>query len=329
MFLTNGSSPTIGGRPIGRVGYGLMSLTLPWAPLGYDVASNCMKKALEEGANLWNGGIHYGTPDANSLHLLRYYFEKYPEDADKVILSIKGALSSTREPTGSPEAVRASVDAAYQILKGVKSIDVFEMARVDPEVPIEISIKALAEMVEEGKIGGIGLSEVSAKTIRRANAVHKIAAVEVELSLFTPDPLQNGILDVCHELDIPVIAYSPVGRGFLAGTYRKHSDIPVNDFRHVLARFKPGAFDQNVKLVEAVDDLAQRKHLTTSQVAIAWVVCQGAIPIPGSSNMHRVEVNSRAVELTDEDMQELSSILKELPIVGERYGGVHEKYLNA
>jgi pyridoxine 4-dehydrogenase len=188
---------------------------VPWAPLDYDLACNCLKKALEEGANLWNGvrsrsllylpftkveqGIHYGTPNANSLHLLRYYFEKYPGDAEKVVLSIKGALGPTREPTGSPEAIRASVEAAYQVLKDVKTIDVFEMARVDPEVPIETSLKALVELVAEGKIGGIGLSEVSAATIRRATAVHKIAAVEIELSLFTPDPLYNGIMDTCAE----------------------------------------------------------------------------------------------------------------------------------
>lgn len=144
-------------------------------------------------------GIHYGTPTANSLHLLRFYFEKYPEDAEKVVVSIKGALAPTREPAGSPEAICASVEEAYEVLKGVKSIDVFEMARVDPNVPIEVSIKALAELVAEGKIGGIGLSEVSAGTIRRASAVHKIAAVEIELSLFTPDPLHNGIVQTCQE----------------------------------------------------------------------------------------------------------------------------------
>lgn len=133
------------------------------------------------------------------MHLLRYYFQKYPEDADKVIISIKGALGLKHEPTGSPNALRSSVEKAYGVLKGIKTIDVFEMARVDPTIPIETSVKALAELVAEGKIGGIGLSEVSASTIRRANATHKIAAVEVEMSLFTPDPLHNGILDACRE----------------------------------------------------------------------------------------------------------------------------------
>ena len=133
------------------------------------------------------------------MHLLRYYFQKYPEDADKVIISIKGALGLKHEPTGSPDALRISVEKAYDVLKGIKTIDIFEMARVDPTVPIETSVKALAELVAEGKIGGIGLSEVSASTIRRATATHKIAAVEVEMSLFTPDPLHNGILDACRE----------------------------------------------------------------------------------------------------------------------------------
>lgn len=144
-------------------------------------------------------GIHYGTPEANSLHLLKYYFEKYPEDADKVVLSIKGAYGTKTGPDGSPEGIRASVEEAIKVLGGTKSIDVFECARVDPNHPIETSVKALAELVKEGKIGGIGLSEVGAISIRKAHAIHPISAVEIELSLFTPDPLHNGILDACHE----------------------------------------------------------------------------------------------------------------------------------
>ena len=144
-------------------------------------------------------GIHYGTPEANSLHLLKYYFEKYPEDASKVVLSIKGAYGMKTGPDGSPEGIRASVDEAVKVLAGTKTIDVFECARRDPNVPIETSVKALAELLKEGKIAGIGLSEVGANTIRKAHAVHPISAVEIELSLFTPDPLHNGIADTCHE----------------------------------------------------------------------------------------------------------------------------------
>ena len=131
--------------------------------------------------------------------MLKYYFEKYPEDASKVVLGIKGAYDMKAGPDGSPEGIRASVEEAVRVLGGTKTIDVFECARRDPNVPIETSVKALADLVKEGKISGIGLSEVSADTIRKAHAVHPISAVEIELSLFTPDPLHNGIADACHE----------------------------------------------------------------------------------------------------------------------------------
>lgn len=144
--------------------------------------------------------MFYGPPHANSLHLLKYYFENNPEDAKKIVLSIKGAYDvKTFTPTGSPEAIRAAVEEAVRVLDGTVKIDVFQCARVDTTVPIETTVKALAELVKEGKIGGIGLSEANANTIRRAHAVHPIAAVEIELSLFTPDPLTNGVVDTCHE----------------------------------------------------------------------------------------------------------------------------------
>jgi pyridoxine 4-dehydrogenase len=179
-----------------------------------------MKTALDHGANFWNGvsllsalpiresvvliftsqSLHYGPSHANSLQLLKYYFDNHPEDADKVVLSIKGAYDAkTHTPNCSPEGIRASVGEALRVLDGVKKIDIFECARVDPKVPIETSVRAMAELVKEGKIGGIGLSEVSANTIRRAHAVHPIAAVEIELSLFTTDPLTNGVADTCRE----------------------------------------------------------------------------------------------------------------------------------
>jgi len=144
--------------------------------------------------------MFYGTPDANSLHLAKYYFTEYPEDADKVVLSIKGAYDrSTGSPDGTPDGIRAAVEEALRVLDGSKKIDTFQCARVDPNVPIETSVQALAELVSAGKIGGIGLSEVSAATIRRAHAVHPIAAVEIELSLFSTDVLTNGVAATCHE----------------------------------------------------------------------------------------------------------------------------------
>ncbi|KAL2277224.1 hypothetical protein FJTKL_00095 [Diaporthe vaccinii] len=273
--------------------------------------------------------MFYGTPEANSLHLLKYYFTKYPEDADKVVLSIKGAYDrATNTPQGSPEGIRASVEEALRVLDGAKKIDVFEMARVDPSVPVETSVAALAELVREGKIGGIGLSEVSGATIRRAAAVAEIAAVEIELSLFTTDVLGNGVADACHELGVALVAYSPVSRGWLTGEFRKPEDIAENDLRRHLPRFQPGAFEQNFKLVEAVEEVAKRKGATVAQVGIAWVRRQGAIPIPGSRRVERVVENCQDVELSADDLAEIQTLLESLPITGGRYPAAFESLLN-
>ena len=146
-------------------------------------------------------GSYYGTPEANSLHLIKHYFEKYPEDASKVVLLITGAYDFMKGPDCSPAGVRASVEESNKVLGGVKTIDVFNCSRQDPKVPIETTMTAMVELIKEGKIGGVGLCEVGAETIRRAQAVHPLSAVEIELSLFTPDPLHNGIADACHECE--------------------------------------------------------------------------------------------------------------------------------
>ncbi|KAL2823788.1 NADP-dependent oxidoreductase domain-containing protein [Aspergillus cavernicola] len=316
-------------KPVGPIGYGLMGFCRPWAPTEYSVAVKVMKTALEQGATFWNGGLHYGTPNANSLHLLKYYFTQHPEDIAKITLSIKGGYNmATQTPDGTPEGIRASVEAALSILDGVKKIDIFECARVDPAVPIETTIETLAALVKEGKIGGIGVSEASAATLRRAHAVHPIAAAEIELSLFTSDPLSNGVLDTCHELGIPLIAYSPLGRGFLTGQFRKYEDLAEKDFRRYLPRFQPDAFDNNIKLVEAVDVIATRKSVTVAQVAIAWVRAQGAIPIPGATTEKRVLENYHDVTLSVGELEEIQRVLDTLPVQGERYGGQHETLLN-
>ncbi|THX47131.1 Aldo/keto reductase, partial [Aureobasidium pullulans] len=271
-------------------------------------------------------GTFYGTPTNNSLHLLNHYFTTHPSDADKVVLSIKGSYDHTLGPQGSPSALRAAVDAAIAILPPhIKKIDIFEMARVDPDTDVEISITALAELVEEGKIGGIGLSEVSARTIRRASAVCEVSAVEVEMSLFSREILENGVREVCEE------SYSPLSRGWLTSTYRTYTDIPAGDYRHRLPRFSERVFDTNVRLVNAVEQIAKRKGVTTAEIAIAWVVASGGIPIPGSKDVERVVRNSRAghLVLSEEEMKELEVLGEEFEIKGERYGGEHEKLLNA
>lgn len=207
---------TLVGRSIGGIGYGLMGLTWKESPPSRDQSFAAMKAALAGGATFWNGGELYGPPDANSLQLLNEYFTKYPEDAEKVTLSIKGGLvPGEHKVDGGAENVRRSIEESLKVLDGKKSLDLFECARVDPKTPIEISIRAMAEYVKAGKLGGICLSECSEDTIRRAAKVHKIEGVEVEFSLWCLDILDNGVAKACAELDIPIIAYSPLGRGFL------------------------------------------------------------------------------------------------------------------
>jgi pyridoxine 4-dehydrogenase len=213
---------TITGKPVGPIGYGMMGLTFRPTPPPIDQSFAAMKAALESGANAWNGGEIYGSVERNSLHLLNEYFTKYPEDADKVVLSIKGGFTPGGIMKGrldaSPENTRRSIDECLKILDGKKFLDLFECARVDPKVPIEETLGAIVPYIKAGKLGGISLSEVSAATIRRAAKFTKISAVEVELSLWSTDILENGIADACAELDIPIFAYSPIGRGFLVST---------------------------------------------------------------------------------------------------------------
>jgi len=291
-----------------------------------------MRASLEMGANAWNGGEIYGSADRNSLHLLNEYFSKYPEDAEKVVLSIKGGATAgglmvpNGRIDGSPENIRRSIDECLKVLDGKIFLDLFQSARVDSTVPIETTIQTINEYVQAGKIGGISLSEVSANSIRRAAKVAKISAVEVELSLFSTDILSNGVAKACAELDIPIIAYSPIGRGFLTGELRKPSDIPDNDFRSHIPRFQGEAFYQNLKLVEQIEGIAKGKGVTSAQVAIAWIRYLGnqsdmptIIPIPGASTDTRVRENSQDVTLTSEEYAAIQKILDNFETVGDRY----------
>ena len=293
-----------------------------------------MKTALDSGANFWNGAEFYGPPNANSLQLLNHYFMKHPEDKDKIVLSIKGGMGAAG-PDCSRQGIKNSIENCLKILDGKKSIDIFKCARVDPKVDIEESIAAIADYVKAGKIGGVGLSEVNAKTIRRAHAVHPIAAVEVEFSLFSTDLKDNGVGATCAELGIPIIAYSPLSRGFLTGQVRSRDDIPDGDFRKALPRFQPGVFDENLQLVDEIERISKKKGVTPPQTAIAWVRAQSErnglpiiIPIPGATKPARVVENLAQIKLNDSELAEIEEVLNKIPISGERYGGPLAKLMN-
>lgn len=295
-----------------------------------------MQTALSTGANFWNGGEFYGTPSYNSLHLLKQYFSEHPSDAEKVVISIKGGIDPIKHvPDGTEEGVRRSMDNCLAGLDGKKFLDIFECARVDPNTPIETTIGALAKYVKEGKLGGISLSEVKAETIRRAAKVHPIAAVEVELSLWCTDILENGIAATCAELDIPVVAYCPLGRGFLTGEIKKIEDLPEDDMRRRFPRFQSENFGKNVEMVTELEKLAKKKGYTPAQLALAWVKQLSGkngmpviIPIPGATTEKRVIENMKDVELNVDDLSEIDEILKKLPVIGDRYGPPYAHLMN-
>lgn len=318
---------TIQGKKVGPIGYGMLGLTWRAKPLTDDEIFETLRLALELGCNYWNAGDFYGPPDNNSLTVLKKYYEKYPEDVNRVLLNVKGC---SRLPDfkidASPEGVHKSIEADRAMLGDKGFIDQFESARKDPEVEIEVSMRAMAAFVRNGKIGGVALSEVSAETIRKAAAVTKIEAVEIELSLWATEPLTNGVVEACAELDIPIVAYAPLGRGALTGAIKSLDDIPEGDFRRSLPRFQPENWHLNLKLIDAIGALAAKKNCTAAQIAINWVVALNRrpgmpriIPIPGASSPERLRENATVVDLTEEDMAEIERILASFPVAGDRY----------
>ncbi|PMD48709.1 Aldo/keto reductase [Hyaloscypha variabilis F] len=319
--------PQLLGKKIGPIGYGLMGLTWRPTPCPQEQAFKAMRASLAAGCNFWNAGEFYGTESYNSLHLMNKYFTKYPEDAEKVVLSIKGVLKDMH-PDGSQENVKRSIENSLKILDGKKSIDIFEPARIDKNVPLEVTLKALEEYVKAGKIGGIALSEVGAPTIRKAVKITKIVAIEVELSLWSLDILSNGVAKAAAEHNIPIVAYSPIGRGMLTGEITKPDDIPDGDFRKMMPRFSKENFSHNLELVSELEKLAKQKGCTPAQLAINWVKHLSKkdgnpeiIPIPGATTEERVFENAKEVTLSNDDFVEIDSILKRFEVKGDRYGG--------
>ena len=287
-----------------------------------------LKAALGAGVNVWNGADFYGTPTCNSLHLMNRYFTVYPEDAEKVVLCIKSGVVDMRtfKLDGSPEGIRKFVDNANNILDGKKMIDIFGCGRVDPDVPIEDTVTTLAQLVEEGKIGGIQLSEVRAETIRRAAKVAKIDMVEAEVSLWATDIFSNGVAETCGELGIPIVAHTPLGAGMLTGQIKSLDDMPANDYHRHFPRFQPENFQKNLDLVTELSKLTEAKGCTTAQLALSWVKGQSKrsgypviVPVFGARSEARIKENVLDVDFTAEDLKQINAILGSFPVSGNRY----------
>ncbi|KAE8358174.1 NADP-dependent oxidoreductase domain-containing protein [Aspergillus caelatus] len=305
-----------------------MRFTLPGDAIPDEAAFPVLKAALDSGANVWNAADFYGTPENNSLHLLQRYFSQYPSDAERVVLSVKSGVADMRtfSMDSSPAAIRQSVDRANAILAGTKRIDLFGPGRVDPHVPIEETVAALKELVEEGKIGGIQLSEVHSNTIIRAHAVAKVDMVEAEISLWATDVFENGVAKTCAELGIVMEAHTPLGAGMLTGRIRSPEDIPPHDYHRRFPRFQPENLPTNLQLVEKVKEVAKVKECTPAQLALSWLRTRSGagewptiIPLPGARAVERVRENNTHVPLSQGDMGQLDDILRRFPVAGDRY----------
>jgi aryl-alcohol dehydrogenase-like predicted oxidoreductase len=281
-----------------------------------------IKHALDLGINFLDSGDYYGV--GHNEELIRQAIKGYSRD--KVFISIKfGAL---RNYDGNfvgvdtrPVAIRNYLSYSLQRLR-VDYIDMYYPGRVDPNVTVEETVGALAELVKEGKIRYVGLSEAGPETLRRAHAVYPIAMLQTEYSLWTRDP-ENDVLPVCRELGISLVAYSPLGRGFLTGAFQKPEDIPADDFRRHLPRFQGENFERNLKLVERLKNIAKEKNCTAAQLALAWLLAQGEdiIPIPGTKSRQRLEENLKAIELelSDLDLQRINEVAPCGAASGTRY----------
>lgn len=228
---------------------------------------------------------------------------------------------ANRSVNGKPAYVKSSVEGSLNRL-GVEMIDLYYQHRVDPDTPIEETVEAMAGLVKEGKIKGIGLSEVSVATLKTAHAVHPVTAVQTEYSLWSREP-EDEILQACKELGVAFVAYGPLGRGFLTGQIKKIEDLATGDYRRFSPRFQGENFEKNLQLVTKLEQLAARKNCTTSQLALAWVLAQGdhIFPIPGTKRIKYLEENASAINVsfTEKELQEMDKIAPKDIAVGLRY----------
>lgn len=316
----------LGSLETSALGLGCMGMTHAYTPVIDEQASlNTLARAVELGVTLFDTAEVYG-PFTNE-ELVGKGLQPY---RDKVLIATKfgftiGEDAKAARPSGvdsRPDHVRAVAEASLKRL-GVEVIDLLYQHRVDPDVPIEETVGAMAELVKEGKVRALGLSEASAVTLRRAHAVHPIAAIQSEYSLWTRDPEENGVLDTCRELGIGFVPFSPLGRGALTGALKNLDGLAENDFRRGLPRFQGENFDANLALVHLLEEMAAKKGVSAGQLALAWVLAQGdfIVPIPGTTKIVNLEKNVAAadINLSAQELAELGDLLAPSKVKGERY----------
>ncbi len=305
---------------VNRIGLGCMGMSEFYGSFNETESINTLNKAFDLGINFFDTADMYGS-GANEKLIGKAFEGKW----DKVVLATKFAVM--RGPNGEwlglngqPAYIKTACEQSLSNL-GTESIDLYYMHRQAPNVEIEVIVGAMADLVKQGKVKYIGLSEVVAGTFRRAHKIHPITALQTEYSLWSREPEQE-LFDVCKELGITFVAYSPLGRGFLTGAFKSRADFEAGDFRLSNPRFTDDAIKENIKFVEVIDRLAKEKGVTKAQIALAWILSQNneITAIPGTRKIHRLEENLGAfeVELTTTDM---AIIQESIPseTVGNRY----------
>jgi aryl-alcohol dehydrogenase-like predicted oxidoreductase len=315
---------------VSGLGLGCMGMTYAYGAADEAESLRTLNRALELGINFWDSSDSYG-PYTNEELLAR----AIPGDRSSVIIASKFGqefrADGTRGINGRPEYIRTALEGSLRRL-GTDYIDLYYQHRVDRDIPVEETWGTLSELVSEGKVRYLGLSEASADTIRRAHATHPITALQTEWSLWTRDVEENGILDTTRELGIGFVPYSPLGRGFLTGAISSPEDLAEDDGRRSWPRFQPDALAANKAIADAVTSVAERVGASPAQVAIAWLLAKGTdiVPIPGARKVHHLEDNAKAmqVHLSDSVLAELDAAAPFGAVVGERYPAALMKTLD-
>jgi aryl-alcohol dehydrogenase-like predicted oxidoreductase len=310
------------GPQVSALGLGCMGMSTAYGPADEKESLQVLRRYLELGGNFLDTAEIYG-PYKNEELLGRFLREVRRES---VVVATKFGFrfdpNGIRGVDSTPANVRRACDASLRRL-GIATIDLFYQHRVDPSVPIEETVGAMAELVAAGKVRTLGLSEAGPKTLRRAVKVHPIAALQSEYSLWTRDVATNGVLETCRELGITFVPYSPLGRGFLTGAIQKLEDLDASDWRRTNPRFGEQALQENRKLAQTVKELARKKDVTPAQLALAWVLSEGKdiVPIPGTKRVRYLEENmgSLQVSITEKDRKDIAERVASIQVVGERY----------